>query len=281
MKTPPLLPHSPFPRVSPEEELKNIDAFIKNKKTKTGRKKIILGVSGGIDSATSFNVIARNYEKSDIIAVHLPYYESSSDDFFETISPIKLPPENIILSPIKDSVDAIAKSVGIPASAGMTGNGSFARAQDDKSQNVRLGNIMARVRMIHLYDLAKKYDGLVCGTENRSEYFLGYFTRFGDAASDLEPIAHLYKTEIRALATYLGVPKKIVTKAPTAGLWDGQTDEEEMGFSYEEADPVLYYYFEQKRPIEEIISMGYPNGKRIIDHALFQSFKHEVPYHAR
>lgn len=275
------LPHSPFPRVSPEEEIKNIDAFFQNIKTKTGRKKIILGISGGIDSATSFNVIARNFETSDIIAVHLPYYEDSSDDFFETISPINLPPENIILSPIKDSVDAIAKSVGIPVGAGMIGNGSFARpwrAQDDKAHNVRLGNIMARVRMIHLFDLAKKLDGLVCGTENRSEYYLGYFTRFGDAASDIEPIAHLYKTEIRALATYLGVPKKIVTKAPSAGLWDGQTDEEEMGFTYEEADLVLYYYFDQKKTKEEIMTMGYSSVSEIISRTLSQSFKHEVPY---
>lgn len=267
MKTPPPLPHSPFPRVPPEEEIKKIDAFIQKIKRKTGRKKIILGVSGGIDSATSFNVIVRNYEKSDIIAVHLPYYEHSSDDFFETISPINLPPENILLSPIKDSVDAIAKSVVV------------SEGRDDKLHRVRLGNIMARVRMIHLFDLAKKYDGLVCGTENRSEYYLGYFTRFGDAASDLEPIAHLYKTEIRELATFLGIPKKIVTKAPSAGLWDGQTDEEEFGFSYEEADPVLYYYFEQKRPLEEIISMGYLQGMRIIEHTLSQSFKHEVPYY--
>jgi len=266
MKTPPPLPHSPFPRVRPEEEIKNIDAFIQKIKRKTGRKKIIVGVSGGIDSATSFNVITRNYEKSDIIAVHLPYYEDSSDDFFETISPIKLPPENVILSPIKGSVDTIAQCVGI------------SEGQDDKLHNIRLGNIMARVRMIHLFDLAKKYDGLVCGTENRSEYYLGYFTRFGDAASDIEPIAHLYKTEIRALGSHLGVPQKIVTKAPTAGLWDGQTDEQEMGFSYEEADPVWYYYFEQKRSLEEIISMGYSNGARIIKHALSQSFKHEVPY---
>ena len=110
-------------------------------------------------------------------------------------------------------------------------------AADDQ---LRLGNIMARVRMICLYDLAKQLDALVCGTENKSEKYLGYFTRFGDEASDIEPIMHLYKTEVYELAKHLGIPGAIVAKPPSADLWSEQTDERELGFSYKEADQVLH-----------------------------------------
>ncbi|MBI2190192.1 MAG: NAD(+) synthase, partial [Candidatus Levybacteria bacterium] len=136
---------------------------------------------------------------------------------------------SFILS-IKSIVDKLAKTLGV----------------QPLKDSIRLGNIMARVRMILLYDLAKKHQALVCGTENRSEYHLGYFTRFGDEASDFEPIRHLYKTQVYQLASYLGVPKTVIDKKPTAGLWAEQTDEGEFGFSYKEADPVLYLYFDKK-----------------------------------
>jgi len=108
-----------------------------------------------------------------------------------------------------------------------------------KKDKVRLGNILARVRMICLFDLAKKLGALVVGTENKSEKMLGYFTRFGDEASDLEPIVHLYKTEVIKLAKELGVPAAIIKAAPTAGLWPGQTDEAELGMTYAEIDARL------------------------------------------
>jgi NAD+ synthase len=104
---------------------------------------------------------------------------------------------------------------------------------------LRFGNASARCRMIAIYDLAQELDALVLGTENRSEYHLGYFTRFGDAASDIEPIWDLYKTEVRTAARVLGQPESVITKHPTAGLWGGQTDEDELGFSYHDADLVM------------------------------------------
>jgi len=146
------------------------------------------------------------------------------------------------------------------------------------NDNVRLGNIMARVRMIILYDLAKKHNALVCGTENKSENLLGYFTRFGDQASDFEPIQHLYKTQVYQLAKFLGVPKNIVEKTPTAGLWHGQTDEEEFGFTYKEADQVLSYFYDKKLKLEEIKKMGFTNADKIINFSLRNSYKHSAPY---
>ena len=126
--------------------------------------------------------------------------------------------------------------------------------------------------------LAKQLNCLVLGTENKTEYLLGYFTRFGDEASDIEPIQHLYKTQVYELAKYLKVPEEIIKATPSAGLWSGQTDEGEFGFSYQEADPVLYLYFEKKQTVEEIKKLGCKKAQKIIDFALQNSFKHEVPY---
>src|SRR5258708_26883046 len=115
------------------------------------------------------------------------------------------------------------------------------------------------MRMIILYDLAKKYKALVCGTENKSENLLGYFTRFGDQASDIEPIEHLYKTQVYQLAKYLNLPDAIITQQPSAGLWQGQTDEGQFGFTYEEADQVLFLHFEKKLVVEIIEKLGFTN----------------------
>ena len=138
---------------------------------------------------------------------------------------------------------------------------------------------MARVRMIILFDLAKQIGGLVCGTENKSEKLLGYFTRFGDAASDLEPISHLYKTQVYQLAKYLKIPGQIINQSPTAGLWDGQTDEGEFGFTYREADQVLHLYFDQKKSLNEIKKLGFKNTDKIIKRLLNYQFKLKTPYH--
>jgi NAD+ synthase len=141
------------------------------------------------------------------------------------------------------------------------------------ADELRRGNIMARMRMIAVYDLAKKLDALVCGTENKSEKYLGYFTRFGDEASDIEPLQHLYKTQVRRLVEYLQMPSIFLEKPPSAGLWQGQTDEQELGFSYEDADKAL----------AELIDGTNENSDQLVKekvHARVKSqhFKHEVPY---
>ncbi|MBP9690811.1 NAD(+) synthase [Candidatus Woesebacteria bacterium] len=279
---------TPLPPINPARELEKSIEFIRTLLKRTQHEKIIIAVSGGIDSATSLNLLFKSIDVSQILVAHFPYYETSEKMFYETIVPLAIPPENILLSPIKEAVDVIAGSVEIIK------EGSLGCARDDKEDGssacrqagspqtqddrIRLGNIMARVRMIYLFDLAKKHQALVCGTENRSEYHLGYFTRFGDAASDFEIINHLYKTQVYQLAKYLQVPDSILNSPPSANLWDGQTDEGEMGFSYEEADPVLYLHFEQGKSSSEIESLGYKNAQNILDSAAKNAFKHEVPY---
>jgi NAD+ synthase len=135
--------------------------------------------------------------------------------------------------------------------------------------------------MVCLFDFAKAVDGLVIGTENKSEHLLGYFTRFGDQASDLEPITHLFKTQIYQLAKYLKIPDPIITKPPTANLWANQTDEQELGFSYSQADPILSLYHDQHQTREQIISAGF--NLELVDKVVRQSessaFKLLVPYH--
>ena len=121
---------------------------------------------------------------------------------------------------------------------------------------------MARMRMVVLYDLAKAMPALVIGTENKTEHLLGYYTKFGDEASDIEPLRHLYKTQVYELARYLDVPEKILSKPPTAGLWEDQTDEGEFGFTYKEVDEVLFLHFDQHVSKEAIIKRGY-NKKTI------------------
>ncbi len=248
------------PSIQTTAEVALSKAFIQTTLKDANHINAIIAVSGGIDSATSLYLLKEALPKKNIFVVHLYYYEKSIQSFREVIDPLSLPEENILLYSIQDVVDATVKNVS---------------AEKDP---VRKGNIMARVRMIHLFDLAKKYKALVCGTENRSEYYLGYFTRFGDVASDFELINHLYKTQVRQLASYLSVPQSVIDAEPSAGLWEGQTDEKELGFSYEEADQVLYLHFEKGMSEVEIREKGFENAPSILSIVQKNSFKHKVPY---
>lgn len=214
--------------------------FIKNQVSKSGFKKLVIGLSGGIDSSVTAFLAVKALGNKNVLIALLPYGNLNIPDLEDAqliIGKLKIPSKNVFKINIKKVVDKIV-------------------CFDPSMSKIRKGNIIARVRMIYLFDLAKKYQALVCGTENRSEYLLGYYTRFGDEASDIEPIRHLYKTQIRQLANYLEVPKKIINKKPTAGLWLGQTDEEELGFSYKDADIVLHLFFDKKLTKEEIIKQG-------------------------
>lgn len=201
----------------------------------------------------------------NVAAARMPYWKEKPeqrknlDRLFNTI---KLEKENIIEINIAPIVDSIIVQSQVKNSKPDIKD----ERRKTKDELVRLGNIMARARMTVLYDLAKQDNALVCGTENKSEYLLGYFTRFGDEASDLEPIRHLYKTQVYHLAKYLRIPKGIINKKPTAGLWKGQTDEGELGFYYEEADWVLFQVFEKSISWEEIES-------RIMNHELWSELK--------
>jgi NAD+ synthase len=149
----------------------------------------------------------------------------------------------------------------------------------EELDKVRLGNIMARVRMIVLFDQAKQLNALVLGTENKSEHYLGYYTRFGDEASDIEPLRNLYKTEVYRLAEYLGVLPEIRDAVPSAGLWPGQSDEGQFGFTYEAADEILYGLYDARLFPQELVERGM--DKKAIDQVQAwvtqMAFKHDLP----
>lgn len=233
--------------LNPAKETKKIVSFIRLACKRVKNKNVLVAVSGGVDSATSLALAVRAIGLKYVHPVFLPYGRlnaQGTSDALMVIKAFKIPPTQVTNVDITPFVDNIIK-------------------YDPSMNEVRKGNVMARIRMVILYDLSKKLNSLVIGTENKTEHLLGYYTRFGDEASDIEPIRGLYKTQVYKLAAYLKVPQKILKIAPTAGLWEGQTDEGEFGFSYKFADEVLYLFKEKNLSKEEIISKGY--DKKIVD----------------
>lgn len=251
-----------FFSIDEKKETEKIIDFLKKIQKKVKKQNVVLGLSGGVDSTTVYYLLTKAYKKENIFVLHLPYDKPSYliKDILEE-NPLKK--ENFIQISISSIVKKIASLVDF---------------SDKKNKKIRLGNIAARVRMILLFDMAKKTQGLVCGTENKSENLLGYFTRFGDAASDIEPIAHLYKTQVYQLAKFLKVPQKVIDAQPSANLWQGQTDEKEFGFSYQEADQVLYLFLEKKYSLNKIKKLGFKNGEKILNFYQKNLFKKSVPY---
>ena len=237
--------------------------FLQTSFKKTGFNNAVLGLSGGLDSAVSCMLAVRALGIDHVYPILLPYGILSTQatlDAMSVIELVKISPTHVTRVDIKPVLDPLTgKEFGM--------------------ENVRRGNLMARARMMILYDNAKKRNALVVGTENKSEHLLGYFTRFGDEASDIEPLRNLYKTQVYDLAKYLGVPESILVKKPSAGLWEGQTDEGEFGFVYKDADEILSFSFDQKKSPDEIVSAGF--SKDIVDKVLARAhqndFKHHLP----
>jgi NAD+ synthase len=136
------------------------------------------------------------------------------------------------------------------------------------------------MRMIYVFDQAKKRKALVVGTENKTEHYLGYFTRFGDEASDVEPLRELYKTQVYEVAENLQIPERLRVKAPTAGLWEGQTDEGEFGFTYADADKILSLMIDEKKSREEIIKSFRKENvvEAVLKRVKQNEFKHHLPF---
>ena len=232
-----------------------------------GRGKLVIGLSGGIDSAVAMAFAARTIGPEHVVAVRLPSRHTERvhiDDAGASAAAAGLPEENLLTVSIDPIVEALA-------SVRPTLHGS----------DIREGNASARARMIVIYDLAQELHALVLGTENRTENLLGYFTRFGDAASDIEPITDLYKTEVRAAARVLGQPQALLDKHPTAGLWGGQTDEDELGFTYRDADRALVAMYDLGMSPEAAarradVDLGVV--RRVKARAESVAWKHAVPH---
>jgi NAD+ synthase len=212
--------------------------FIADETRSAGFQRGIIGVSGGVDSAVSAALTAAALGKKETTGVIMPYRTSSPrsvEDARVVIDQLGIRSE---LVDISEMVDAYC-------------------AAHNVTDRVRRGNVMARMRMIVLYDVSARDQGLVIGTSNKTEIMVGYGTLFGDTASAINPLGDLYKTQIWQLARHLGIPEKVVEKVPTADLWEGQSDEEELGCTYPQLDALLYHLVDERRNDDELKLLGY------------------------
>jgi NAD+ synthase len=218
---------------------KILTGFIRTEITRAGFSRGVLGLSGGLDSSLSCFLAAQALGPENVLAVRMPYQTSSPDSLAHAQKVIDLLGVQSLTVPITGMVDPL-----------------FARFPD--ADEMRRGNAMARARMIVLYDQSEAFDALVVGTGNKTEILLGYTTVYGDSANALNPIGDLYKTQVRQLSRDLGVPQEIIAKPPSADLWVGQTDEGELGFTYEEVDRLLYLLVDQRYSPEDCVEAGFP-----------------------
>jgi len=209
-----------------------LTGFIRDNIAKSGMKKAVMGLSGGIDSALSAYLSAEALGAENVLVVRMPYETSSP----ESMEHAELIIEDLNLSNITVPITPMVQPL-IDQFPDMT--------------KLRAGNIMARQRMIVLYDQSVAWGGLVMGTSNKTEFLLGYSTIYGDSGVALHPIADLYKYQVRQLARAIGVPSPVIDKAPSADLWEGQTDEQELGFSYDDADTVLFLLVDERYTVAE------------------------------
>ena len=221
--------------------------FLRESFKKAGFSKAVLGLSGGIDSALVAYLLRDALGKENVLAIMMPYKSSNPD----SLNHAKLVVEDLGINSktieITDMIDAYFKN-------------------EKEATSLRMGNKMARERMSILFDYSSKENALVVGTSNKTEIYLGYSTQFGDSACALNPIGDLYKTNIWDLSRYLKIPNELIEKKPSADLWEGQTDEQEMGLTYKEADQVLYRMLEENKTVKEILAEGF--SKDLVDNIL-------------
>ena len=237
--------------------------FLKDEVYKTGIKKVIVGLSGGLDSAV-VAVLLQEIFKDNFLAVMMPTQYSSKSS----------------LEDAQELIDRFGiKSITVDISEYLT----IFNSLNPNAKSLRKGNFSARLRMATLYDISAKENALVIGTSNKSELLLGYGTIFGDLASAVNPIGDIYKSDLFSFAKFLGVPNSIINKPPSADLFDGQSDEKEIGYTYIEIDRVFKLYVEDRLSIKSIVSLG-ENEKLVnmLVKRIYQNhFKRKMPIIAK
>lgn len=239
---------------------KILTKFIKDELSKFSYKKGILGLSGGLDSTVSAFLAVKALGANNVIGLILPYGElsrSCEKDAEGVVDTLKIHFKRIDIAPIID----------------------LYFAQHPTSDQRIKGNKMARERMSILYDYSEREQALIIGTSNKTELLLGYGTIHGDMACAINPLGDLYKTQLRQLAEYLGVPEPIRKKVPSAGLWAGQTDEDELGLAYEEIDQILFLLVDKRESRKKVVDSGFAKEKvdKIIGLIKGSEFKRKLP----
>ncbi len=234
--------------------------FIADETGKAGFKKAVLGLSGGMDSAVVAFLAKEAIGKENVFGVIMPYQGSSRQDIKDAERAAKSSGINSRLISIERVLESFIKSL-------------------PEMDRIRKGNVMARIRMIILYDQSKPLKALVLGTSNKTEMLLGYGTIYGDMACGLAPLGGFYKTHVRQLAKYLGLPETIISKPPSAGLWPGQTDEEELGLRYDEVDALLYYMIDRRYEDNQLIKNGFSPEmiSKVREKIVSSEFKRRMP----
>jgi NAD+ synthase len=232
---------APLPAIEPKQAVEVITAFIRSQMEQTGFSRLVVGLSGGVDSAAVAYLAARAIGSDNLLAIRMPYRtssEASETDALRVVDDLGCRTERIDITPMAEPMLELISG------------------EDPAATKVRRGNVMARQRMIILYDRSAAFDALVVGTSNKTEALLGYGTLHGDMAAALQPIGDLYKTQLRAVARELGVPEEVVAKPPSADLWPGQTDEGELGRSYDSLDRVLFALVDRRWTIDRCVAAG-------------------------
>jgi NAD+ synthase len=239
---------------------KILTSFLREEITRTGLTRGVVGVSGGVDSALSCFLAAEALGPANVLAVCLPYKQSSPDSLRHAHQVIQATGVKSLILDITPMVEPLFEQL-------------------PKMDARRRGNVMARERMIVLYDQSAECGGLVIGTGNKTEIMLGYTTLYGDSACAINPLGDLYKTQVRQLARAVGVPEEIVAKPPTADLWTGQTDEGELGFTYGEVDKLLYLLVDERYSPEECVQAGFKKAfvERVVEIVRRSQFKRVLP----
>ncbi len=247
------------------EKTKNeIINFIKDKMSEANASGIVIGLSGGIDSTVTAFLAAEAVGKENVFGVVMPSTTTPTEDKVHGTDLAKL----LGIDYKEMAIDKILNEFLLVTNC------------EDEDNKLAIGNLKARIRMSIVYFFANTKNYIVGGTGNRSEILIGYFTKHGDGACDMEPIGELYKSQVRQLAEYIGVPKEIISKPPRGGLWNNQTDEEEIGMGYGVLDRILYNYIDlnkQASQIAEEIDVPIEEVNRIIDKVKRNAHKSKIP----